>query len=272
MSKREDNAYILGTDNEELYRLGLQHQVWATDAQQAWKAAAFNRGQTILDLGCGPGFCTKELAFIAGATGKVIAVDKSVHYIQYLKEVAALHRLNIETLAMDFDEMELEDNSLDGMYCRWALAWLSNPKAILKKVFQALKPGGKMVIQEYYDWSTHQTEPMRPMLAKAIAGALRSFKESDGEIDIGRELPTMLEDLGMKITKIRPMAKLVRPQDFEWSWPKSFYEVYFPKLVELNYLTEVELAGALKDINDLEKLPNTTLCCPLMIEVIAEKV
>ena len=83
MSNQEENAYILGTDEQELYRLGLQHQVWASEAQKGWNLAQFSSGQTILDLGCGPGFCSKELAFLTGPKGKIIGIDRSKNYIDY---------------------------------------------------------------------------------------------------------------------------------------------------------------------------------------------
>ena len=51
------------------------------------------------------------------------------------------------------------------------------PKEILEKISKALVPQGKMVIQEYYDWSTHQTKPEMPALKYAIAKALESFKK-----------------------------------------------------------------------------------------------
>ena len=130
MSK-EANEYILGTEQAELHRLGLQHQVWASEAQYGWNKAKFTAGQTILDLGCGPGFCTKELAYIVGQTGKVIGIDKSENYIQFLSDTKNLHGLNIDAIHSDFDDMKLAPNSLDGMYCRWALAWVSNyPKCM----------------------------------------------------------------------------------------------------------------------------------------------
>ena len=77
MSHKESNAYILGTELAELHRLGLQHQVWAEEACKGWDLAGFTDGQTLLDLGCGPGYCTTELAFIVGEKGKVYGVDKS---------------------------------------------------------------------------------------------------------------------------------------------------------------------------------------------------
>ena len=268
---KEETEYILGTDEEELFRLGVQHQVWAEEAQHGWRLANFRAGQTILDLGCGPGYCTKELAFLVGQKGKIISVDKSQGYIEFLKQVAQKYNLNIEALATDFDQMALAPESLDGMYCRWALAWVPNPEEILAKVHQALKPGGKMVIHEYYDWSTLQTEPRKESLAKAIAMALKSFKDSDFEVDIGRHVPKILSDLNMKIIGFRPMSKIGTPENGVWQWPKTFFESYFPRLVPQNYLTNLEVEKALAELEQLERTAGSSICTCLMVEIIAEK-
>ncbi len=268
---REKNAYIFGTDADELYRLGVQHQVWASEAQKSWELAGFKAGQTLLDLGCGPGFCTKELAFIAGHSGKVIGVDKSAHFIDFLNGLRKRYQLNIETVQANFDAMHLEQNSLDGAFCRWALAWIPNPKDILLKVRDALKPGGRIVLHEYYDWTTHQTEPKLPALSKAISVCLQSLRDQAGEIDIGRYLPRIFDEIGMKVIGIRVMAKLAKPDELTWQWPKTFYYNYLPKLVEMGYLTNEEVKAALADLDRIEKLPGSTLCCPLMVEVIAER-
>ena len=74
---KDVDAYILGTDQEELDRLELQHKVWASETRTGWLNAEFREGQTILDLGCGPGSCSTELAEIVGSNGKVVALDRS---------------------------------------------------------------------------------------------------------------------------------------------------------------------------------------------------
>lgn len=268
---KENESYILGTDKEELFRLGVQHQVWAEEAQTGWRLANFRAGQTLLDLGCGPGYCSKEMAFLVGQKGKVIGIDKSVGYIEFLKQVAKKYSLNIEAVHSDFDDMQLRHESLDGMYCRWGLAWVANAEEVLKKVHQALKPGGKMVIHEYYDWSTLQTEPRKESLTKAIAMALKSFKDSDFEIDVGRHLPKVLGNLGMKIVGFRPMLKIATPDNGIWQWPKTFFKSYFPRLISQNYLTDDEVKKALQEMEELEKIDGASICTCLMIEIIAEK-
>ena len=267
----QEESYILGTDPAELHRLGVQHQVWAAEAQQGWENAKFRTGHTILDLGCGPGFCSTELAYLVGSTGKVIAVDRSENYIKYLNELSAFHGLKIDARVSRFEDLNLPENSLDGVYTRWALGWVDKPQPVLDHLLQALKPGGKFVFQEYYDWSVHAIYPSKPAITHAINTSLRSFKELESELDIGKDLPQMLEDMEMKIVSTRLMPKLGRPDNTVWQWPRTYYETYFPKLVETGYLTQAELEQAFKELEEIEAMPGASICGPLMVEVIAEK-
>lgn len=271
VNNTESNAYILGTEWEELHRLGLQHQVWDAEARTAWQTAEFSRGQTILDLGCGPGFCTRDLAYITGNEGKVIGVDKSAHFIDMLQAIADLHKLNIEAIHADFTELDLEDESLDGCFARWALAWLSDPEPTIEKVIDALKPGGVFIAQEYYDWSLFQTEPQTPHLKKAIAAALSSFKTMDGDIDIGRKLPKIFFDMGLEVISMRPMSKLANPNDLSWHWPKSFLHIYLPKVRHMGLLDQTTVENALAELDELECDGESTIMCPQMVEVIGVK-
>ena len=267
----ENNAYILGTDPDELFRLGVQHQVWATEAQKSWENAGFTAGDTLLDLGCGPGFCTKEMALIAGKTGKVIGVDKSKNYIDFVNHLSNTYSLHIDAIEADFNDLDLPPNSIDGAYCRWALAWISNPKEILEKVYKALKPGGRFVIHEYFDWMTHQTVPSLLGLTKCIEACFASFENFDGRINVGRELAEFATDIGYDIVKTRPMAKMAQVDDLSWQWPKTFYQTYFPKLVEMGYLTDKDVEDGFKDLKTIEGRKDALVCCPLMIEIIIEK-
>jgi SAM-dependent methyltransferase len=65
MTTHDEREYVLGTNDEELARLGFQHRVWGEQAFALWERAGFAPGQTILDAGCGPGFATLDLARLA---------------------------------------------------------------------------------------------------------------------------------------------------------------------------------------------------------------
>jgi hypothetical protein len=110
-----------------------------------------------------------------------------------------------------------------------------------------------------------------PHLSKAIAACLKSFKDQPGDIDVGRFLSGYLSDLGMETIHTRPMLKMAQPHELTWNWPRSFYHIYFPKLAEMGFLTDEEVRLALDDMHQLTSNPNAQLCCPSLIEVIAEK-
>lgn len=268
---QDNNAYILGTEKQELHRLGFQHQIWSSEARKAWEIAEFSYGHRILDLGCGPGFCSLELGFLVGEEGSILAVDKSQAYIDYLNRLNESYQLNIEAVCSDFDSLQLTSHSLDGAYCRWALAWVSNPQEVIDKVANALESGGVFVAQEYFDWSTFQTEPYHPALDKGIKSILKSFKLQDGDIDVGRKLAEMFMNAGLEVISTRPMMKFAQPDEMNWYWPKTFLHIYMPKLIAMGYMTEDEVDEALEAFDELECSGTTTLFCPSMVEVVAVK-
>ncbi|MGA0232224.1 MAG: methyltransferase domain-containing protein [Chitinophagia bacterium] len=268
---KEKNAYILGTELSELHRLGYQHQVWSSEARKAWEIAEFSYGQTILDLGCGPGFCTVELGYIVGDEGKVIAVDKSKAFLDYLDKLNESYALNIETCNTDFTNLGLEDDCLDGIYSRWALAWIKNPEETVQRLAESMRSGAVFVAQEYFDWSTFQAVPHRPALEKGIKSILRSFKEQEGDIDVGRDLSKIFYEAGLEIISTRPLTKYALPGDLNWYWPKTFLNIYMPKLEQAGYMTKSEIEDALDAFEGLEYHNDTVIFCPSMIEVIAVK-
>ena len=114
-------------------------------------------------MGCGPGFCTRELGYLVGDTGSVIGVDQSEGFIYEVNQLKDRYNLPIKGICTTFDELDLPDNSLDGVFCRWALAWIPNPEDIISKIYRWLKPGGRFVAHEYFHWMTHSTMPEYPL-------------------------------------------------------------------------------------------------------------
>lgn len=272
MKNTEKEAYVLGTDATELRRLGFQHQVWVSEAHTAWKSAGFGYGDTILDLGSGPGFVSQELAYLVGPSGSVIAVDKSQNYLDHLSSIAADYKLdNIKILNQDFSSLELEEASVDHIYHRWALAWMPDVDKILDKLVSYLKPGGTIVSQEYFDWASLQMSPEIPEWNQAKAAVLKSFDASGGNINIGGELPTMLEERGLEILSVRPMVKMARPNQLEWNWPNTFFKIYFPKVVEMGYMSSELCDSVLSKLDQAQAKGKMILMTPTMIEVIARK-
>src|SRR5689334_5306555 len=123
-----ERSYVLGTHDEEIARLGLQHSVWRPRASAAWQRAGFTTGHTLVDLGCGPGFATLELASIVGPGGRVIGLDRSRRFLDHLEaRVRALGLDHVEAHELDLDEAELPAVRADGVWARWVYSFVRDP-------------------------------------------------------------------------------------------------------------------------------------------------
>src|SRR5262245_34753610 len=91
-----ESDYFLGTHEDEISRLALQHRVWRPRVLEAWRRAGFSAGQTLIDVGCGPGHATVDLAEIVGSTGRVVAVDRSRRFLNFLQ--AECRRRDLEQI------------------------------------------------------------------------------------------------------------------------------------------------------------------------------
>ena len=132
MSTERD--YVLGTHDEEIERLGLQHRVWQPRVSDAWRRAGFTTGQTLLDLGCGPGYATLDLAGIVGPAGRVIGIDRSRRFLGAgAARARALGLQNIEWREQDLDETDLPAALAHGAWSRWVYAFVRDPRALLTR-------------------------------------------------------------------------------------------------------------------------------------------
>src|SRR5947207_15968846 len=100
-----EKDYVLGTHDEELLRLGLQHRVWRPMVLDCWQRAGITTGKTVLDLGAGPGYAALDLAEIVGPSGEVVALERSGNFVQAMRESfrgrgitnANIHELDLMT-------------------------------------------------------------------------------------------------------------------------------------------------------------------------------
>jgi len=102
----------------------------------------------LLDLGCGPGLYTERF-YDAGYT--VTGIDFSERSIKYAGVEAALGKKNIEYIHQDYLTIDFIDsfNVITLIYCDYAALSATNRKTLLGKIYKALKPGGKFIVDVF---------------------------------------------------------------------------------------------------------------------------
>lgn len=255
--------YILGTHDEEIDRLALQHTAWRADALDAWRTAGFGPNHTILDVGCGPGFAALDLA---DCVGSVVAIDKSDRFLAALE---AKRRQNVTTCLVDLDSGEFPDVRADGAWCRWVLSFTRDPRAVLARIAQALRPGGVIVLHEYFDYSIWRAAPRCPELETFVRAVIQSWRDAGGEPDIALSLPCWLAELGFELRSIRPMVSVVQAGDPKWAWVRAFVQVNRARLVDLGHFGAEEAEGIWRAFCKMETPGAIRMITPGVLEIIA---
>ncbi len=264
--------YVLGTQDVEIERLGLQHLVWRPRASDAWRRAGFTVGQHLLDVGCGPGYATLDLAAIVGATGKITAIDRSPKFLDVLKARLVQQSLhNIETIELDLDQDAFPKLGGDGAWCRWVFAFLNRPRDLLKAIHGALKPGATLVVHEYFNYAAWRLAPRQPGFEEFVQLVMSSWRKSGGEPDIALELMSWLPLEGFAIRELRPIVDVVGPRDFVWQWPSTFVDVGLARLAELGYLTFDQAESTRQMFRRVASDPHTKMITPAVLEVLATR-
>jgi ubiquinone/menaquinone biosynthesis C-methylase UbiE len=273
MATTETDEYILGTDREELERLRLQHAVWTEAQHELMDAGRLRAGERVLDLGCGPGFTSFELAQRVGPTGKVFASDQSARFLEFLRrESAHLGFTWIETVLGPVEELALPPASVDVAYGRWIFCWLADPLSALERVRVALKPGGRLLVQEYLNWSTMRAYPTTPACLRMVEAGLASWRDAGIAIDFAARLPELGPRAGFVVEHFRPRARLGGVGSMEWRWISEFYRVYYPKLVERGILSAQEYGDWKSDWARREREGGSWLATPTMADVVLRRV
>ncbi len=114
----------------------------ASSPQKEWGKSLISnislRGnEKILDLGCGDGYLTEQLALLV-PNGKVLGIDASVGMINTAKKI---HRNNLEFVLMDINKLHFS-NEFDIIFSNAALHWVKDHKQLLQNSHAALKAGG----------------------------------------------------------------------------------------------------------------------------------
>jgi ubiquinone/menaquinone biosynthesis C-methylase UbiE len=113
--------------------------------EQMVAALAPQPGETILELAAGAGVGGFAAAALLGGEGRLIMTDFAEHMVEAERRRGGeLGFHNIDYRVMDAERMDLDDDSVDGVLCRWGYMLMADPAAALRETWRVLRPGGRL--------------------------------------------------------------------------------------------------------------------------------
>jgi SAM-dependent methyltransferase len=266
-----ETDYVLGTNDAELARLGLQHRVWREAATSCWRRAGVTVGARVVDVGAGPGYATADLAEIVGPTGKVLAVERSARFLECARERCRLRDLhNVEFREADLMDQSLGELGFDFAWCRWVASFVSSPSKLIDNIAGALRQGGIAMFHEYSDYGTWRIAARKPAVENFAREVMASWRATGGEPDVALMFPPLLRAAGLRLMDVRPHVRVVSPRDYTWQWPASFIEINLERLQELGRVTPQWAENVRREFSEASADPTSLLTTPLFLEIVAE--
>lgn len=275
-SPGDRSEYVLGTGRDELERLGTQHRLWANATHDAWMRAGLSRGQTVLDLGCGPGWASFELGQWVGERGRVLAADLSPAFVEHVEREAARRAMTqIDAFVADattsLGEQLAQRPMLDAAWARWVFCFLPAPERAIEMVSARMKRGAKFVVHDYFNYTSMTAAPRCAHHDRAVAATAKSWRDAGGDPDVASKLPALMARFGLEVEHIAVHQRVARGGEPMFAWPDTWWRTWAPKLVATGYLSQPDCDGLLATLDAVSADRTRYLLPPPVTEIIAVK-
>lgn len=218
----EQTHYIIRGGIEGRERLRILARVMRPTSTALLQRAGIRPGMSCLDLGCGGGDLTCDLAQMVGAAGRVVGTDIDETKVAMARQEAATEGLaNVEFRLADITATGVEPE-FDLVHARFLLTHLPNPAEAMACMRRSLRPGGIVVVEDI-DFRGHFSHPHSPALWRYVELYTQCAQRRGADANIGPRLPALLQEAGfenVQMNVVQPSGttgevKLVTPLTME---------------------------------------------------------
>ncbi|MFV8132116.1 class I SAM-dependent methyltransferase [Streptomyces syringium] len=166
----------------------LRSHSWRTAANSAaYLLPELRPDMAVLDIGCGPGTITADLAARV-PQGQVTGLDAAADVLERARAVARERGLdNVRFTTGDVHALDFPDGSFDVVHAHQVLQHVGDPVAALREMRRVCRPGGVVAVRDA-DYAAMTWYPRVPGLVDWLDLYQRVARAGGGEPDAGRLL------------------------------------------------------------------------------------
>lgn len=173
----------------------LRSHTWRTvQNSAAYLLPELQEGRSILDVGCGPGTITLDMATRVGS-GEVIGIDVGAEVIAKATAAIPPKLANVSFRRASVYELEFDDDQFDIVHAHQVLQHLADPVAALREMRRVCRPGGVVAVRDA-DYGSMAWAPADGVLDQWMSMYQAVARGNDAEPDAARYLKGWAAEAG----------------------------------------------------------------------------
>ena len=259
--------YALARSPEEYERLSMQARVWEPATGRLFDQVGLAAGASCLDAGCGPGETMRLMAQRVGPSGRVTGVD--VDEPLGAQALAALqlagHRQCAFVAADLTADAPIPGAPFDFVYARLLLYHLPERVEVLRRLWDAVAPGGHLVVQDY-DVRTVSVLPALDSVDALERFVTAAFTAAGCDMHVGARLPQLFAEAGVGTPDGTDVAGRLEPLARGQAFLIGVHNGLLPSALANGIITSDESATLRAAIeHDARQFPDRPVLWPLLI-------
>ena len=202
-------------------------------------------GEHVLDVACGTGIVTRNVAPRVGSQGMVIGIDLNPNMLSMARVAAERKGLTIEWRLSPAEKLNFPDGNFDLILCQFGLMFFNDRHASLMEMHRVLRPGGRIVLSVWQGLERHPFYQTLHDVSSRLLG--KSAVQTVFSLGDSNELRKLLTDAGFQQIEIEPLSIMARfPNAEEFlAWESDVDPAACPKLQNLDTESQQAILAAL---------------------------
>lgn len=242
----------------------LSHERWPGTAA-LFGRAGLSPGMRCVDLGCGGGEVTLEMARLVGPGGSAVGVDMDAVKLDLGCQAAAARGLrNVEFRQLNVNDWD-EPGGYDAVFCRFLLQHLSQPVGLLRRMWAGVRPGGVLMAEDadFDGWCCHPPNAGFDFFVRSYREVAR---RRGGDHAAGRKLYAYFLALGIpdpEVSLAQPVYLRGEGKTLAWSTLDATREA----IVAEGVASSDEVTDALASLAEFTADPETLIGGPRIFQL-----
>ena len=244
-------------------RLDVLARVCAPGTATLFDQVGIKAGAHCVDVGCGGGHVSRELAARAGVDGSVVGIDLDPVVLDLAgAEVAAEGIANVEFRCCD--AAQLDGSTYDLAYARCLLSHVGEPAEVVAAMVAALKPGGVVIVEDI-DFTACICQPPSRSHDLYVELYRETVQCRGGNADLGPMLPSLLREAGLARVGVAVSQACALLGEAKLIPPLTLARIA-DAVVSEGVATAIEVEKAVAELYELAADPMTVMGMPRVVQ------